>query len=82
MNAYCRPEQYDDFDVMADIAMSITARKGQGTAVRREIARELREFSENSASPSLSPAVPRVEEENPSRYPHCREGDMIMGKGR
>ena len=44
MTAHCRREPYDDFDTMADIAMAITARKGQGTEVRREIAEEFRQF--------------------------------------
>jgi hypothetical protein len=50
MTAHCLPSPhpdsyaYDDFDLAADIVMSITARKGQNTAVAREIAAELRRF--------------------------------------
>jgi len=56
MTARCRPETYDDFDVAADIAMSVTACKGQGTAVRREIAQLLREHFEMISSAAKEPA--------------------------
>jgi hypothetical protein len=64
MTAHCRPEYPDDFDIEAQVIMTITAIKGQGTAVAREIADHLREF----VATRVPPPLPLVADAPPANH--------------
>jgi len=81
MTAHCRPKQYvtdDDIEEAAHIYIIAHESSPSIMVTLAKIAAKIHEQRSNSASPSLIPAPLRVEEENPSRYSHYREGDGIM----